>query len=495
MATITDRRGASSDRYYSSRERFLDRYRGKVKEAIDRSLGNSTIEDIGKGGVDVTIPNEDIQEPFIHHGQGGVNERVLPGNKEFQQGDRHAKPKGGGGGRGGKPGQGEGEDSFRFRLTEEEYFEHLMRELQLPNLVKEGGEDAQKFQYRRAGLMNEGPPARMDILRSRREQIARHMGVGKVFEKQKLTLLLELRDILQEAIGPEKTKPLGLKSKADIGLIPFGLRIKTLEKDIEKLFPLAEGTLGEEQILRMEEIDAKLGGLAAKIGAIPKWNENDLKFRKVEPYPKPISQAVMFCLMDVSGSMDEQKKNNAKLFYMLLHRFLKRNYAKVDVVFVRHTNDAQEVDEKTFFYDTASGGTTVSSVIVKMQDIIKDRYPLSEWNIYGAQASDGDNDTRDNAVCQQRLQELLPDVQGYFYTEVTDPPQRQGSLWGNANGNSSLWDAYAEVAKVHNQKFFLGKIKERKDIWPVFRDFFQKREKYEPASRPAGFAALEPQDP
>ena len=99
----------------------------------------------------------------------------------------------------------------------------------------------------------------------------------------------------------------------------------------------------------------------------------------------------MFCLMDVSGSMTEHMKDLAKRFYMLLYVFLKRRYRHVEIVFIRHTDRAEEVDEETFFHGPASGGTLVSSALQAMHDIVRSRFRPADWNIYAAQASDGDN--------------------------------------------------------------------------------------------------------
>ncbi len=115
----------------------------------------------------------------------------------------------------------------------------------------------------------------------------------------------------------------------------------------------------------------------------------------------------MFCLMDVSGSMSEHMKDLAKRFYMLLYVFLTRRYRHVEIVFIRHTDRAEEVDEETFFHGPASGGTLVSSALQAMHDVVRSRFRPDDWNIYAAQASDGDNMSSDNALAGQLLTELI----------------------------------------------------------------------------------------
>ena len=139
----------------------------------------------------------------------------------------------------------------------------------------------------------------------------------------------------------------------------------------------------------------------------------------------------MFCLMDVSGSMDEERKDIAKRFFILLYLFLTRNYERIEVVFIRHHTIAKEVDEDEFFHSRESGGTVVSSALKLMQEIIRERYPLTEWNIYAAQASDGDNwdDDSSSAITCRRastpnrpIEKITNDRKSRRSSVTTDPP-------------------------------------------------------------------------
>jgi hypothetical protein len=171
----------------------------------------------------------------------------------------------------------------------------------------------------------------------------------------------------------------------------------------------------------------------------------------------------MLCIMDVSGSMDQVRKNLAKRFFILLYLFLKRNYDRIEVVFIRHHTIAQEVDEQEFFYSRETGGTVVSSALNLAYDVLRERYDSSVWNIYCAQASDGDNWDSDSAVCRDILADkLLPLMRYYAYVEIT-PRQHQ-----------SLWYAYQEVAGVHRH-FAIREIDGAEDIFPVFRDLFKRQ--------------------
>jgi len=177
--------------------------------------------------------------------------------------------------------------------------------------------------------------------------------------------------------------------------------------------------------------------------------------------PVPTTKAVMFCLMDVSGSMDEARKELSKRFFILLYLFLTRHYDKIDLVFIRHHTQAQEVSEEDFFHARETGGTVVSSALVLMDEIIKARYSPTEWNIYGAQASDGDNWHHDSGRCRELLTEnLLPVCRYFAYVQVAEEEQ-------------NLWEEYSRLQQTH-PAFAMRKVTQASQIYPVFRDLFKK---------------------
>ena len=171
----------------------------------------------------------------------------------------------------------------------------------------------------------------------------------------------------------------------------------------------------------------------------------------------------MFCIMDVSGSMDEAKKDIAKRFFILLYLFLTKNYDKIELVFIRHHTSAKEVTEEDFFYSRETGGTVVSSALELLHSIIETRFPPSAWNIYVAQASDGDNWNADSPYCQQLLQEkIMPLLQYFAYVEIM-PRHHQ-----------SLWEVYQQLQENY-VNFAMQNIDQLNDIYPVFRELFKKK--------------------
>src|SRR4029453_5394381 len=185
-------------------------------------------------------------------------------------------------------------------------------------------------------------------------------------------------------------------------------------------FAVLEAEIAEaEDEVRRAELKARLEKLGHRAKYIAYIDPVDLRFNRFEPTPKPNAQAVMFCLMDVSGSMSESMKDLAKRFFLLLHLFLGRKCEHVDFVFARHTSQAKEVDEETFFRSQETGGTVVSTALEEMRRIVSERYPLDDWNVYAAQASDGDNYSGDSETCTRLLRdELLPLCQYFAYVEV-----------------------------------------------------------------------------
>jgi uncharacterized sporulation protein YeaH/YhbH (DUF444 family) len=422
MSYIIDRRLNAKNKSAVNRQRFLQRYRHQIRKAVSDAVSERSITDVDKGGK-ISIPARDISEPSIYHGQGGQNTRVLPGNKHFSEGDKIARPQGSGGqGSGGKASDsGEGMDDFSFTLSQEEFLDFMFDGLELPNLIKRQLSGLEEFKTVRAGIANEGQPGRINIVRSLRSANMRRIALASGKRRQ----LVELQTALSEL----EAKP--------------------------------EAQRDKEQMQHLLDAIAKL---EKAIGRIPWLDTFDLKYNLHVKHPIPRSKAVMFCIMDVSGSMDQATKDIAKRFFILLYLFLQRNYEKTEIVFIRHHTSAKEVDENEFFHSRETGGTVVSSALKLMQDIIQDRYSPEQWNIYGAQASDGDNWGEDSDVCRDILvDDLLPNCQYFSYIEITN------------NQHQALWTTYETIQHEHPDSFALQHIREVSDIYPVFRELFHKK--------------------
>lgn len=422
MSYIIDRRLNAKNKSAVNRQRFLRRYRNQIQKAVADAVNERSITDIDKGGK-ISIPSRDISEPSIYHGQGGHNTRVLPGNKHFSEGDKIARPEGGSGqGSGGNASNsGEGMDDFSFTLSQEEFLDFMFDGLELPNLIKRQLSGLEEFKTVRAGIANEGQPGRINIVRSLRSANMRRIALSSGKRRQ----LAELQDELQ-----------ALEAHPEV------------QRDSAKLIQLRDA------IAKLEKAIAR----------VPWLDTFDLKYNLHIKHPIPRSKAVMFCIMDVSGSMDQATKDIAKRFFILLYLFLQRSYEKTEIVFIRHHTSAKEVDEDEFFHSRETGGTVVSSALRLMDEIIQARYSPEQWNIYGAQASDGDNWGEDSDVCRDILvDDLLPNCQYFSYIEITN------------NEHQALWTTYETIRDDYPDHFALQHIREVSDIYPVFRELFHKK--------------------
>jgi uncharacterized sporulation protein YeaH/YhbH (DUF444 family) len=427
-----DRRLNPKGKSLGNRQRFLRRARNQIREAVQKSLKDSSVADLAKDRK-IKISTKGTKEPRFRLDPRTSGERdfVLPGNKEFSTGDEIKKPRSGeGAGRGKDAGDsGDGEDDFEFTMTQDEVLDIFFEDLALPNLVHTTLKETPSKTWRRAGITTAGSPNQINLLRTMRMAQGRRIALRRP----------KLDDV--KALEAE----LDLAEREDP---PVLARIAALKEQI------------------------------AKAVAKRKWvgfiDPVDVRFNAFTEQPVPTSQAVMFCLMDVSGSMGEREKDLAKRFYMLLHLFLKRRYEKVDVVFIRHTHDAQEVDEQEFFYSRQSGGTIVSTALDKMLEIQKARYATTDWNIYAAQASDGYTQTGDARHCVEVLNgEIMPLCQYYAYIEILD--EREMEVFASEDSGAELWRAYRTVAGLWSN-FATKRIARPSDIFPVFHELFKKTE-------------------
>ena len=160
-------------------------------------------------------------------------------------------------------------------------------------------------------------------------------------------------------------------------------RVHEIEQELSTLHTIAYAD-GDEADPRIATLEDEARHLRKRVETIPFIDTFDLRYNHRVRQPKPSTQAVMFCLMDVSGSMHQKRKDIAKRFFILLYLFLTRTYERIQLVFIRHHTTAKEVAENDFFYSRETGGTVVSSALQLMNEIVQERYPSNEWNIYAA---------------------------------------------------------------------------------------------------------------
>lgn len=409
---IVDRRLAGKNKSIGNKERFLRRYKGHIKEAVERELSSKKIGDIGD--IDVFIPKKDLSQPIFNHASsGGIRETVHPGNKEYVKGDRIAKPQGGKGkGVGsGSGGDGEDMDNFGFQMSRKQVFEMLFANCGLPNMAKEYFLGDSKYKLQRTGTVKSGSANNLDIVRTARAALARRM----IFNA------------------------------------PIKRELDKLKTDFEA----AESHENRKFIL--DQINA----LKERPKA-PFLDPIDQRFRNRTRVPTPQAKAVFFRIMDVSGSMEQQQKNDAKLFFMLVGLMLDREYEHIEIVNIRYHSKATECDEDNFFYNPETGGTEVAPALRLMEDIIEARYPSHEWNIYGGLITDGDTgNSNDEKSTTEILPRLVALCQHFFYVELKD---RENDLGKILKESLSGFKNVSMKTRVN-----------RGNLGEVFKGFFEKR--------------------
>jgi uncharacterized sporulation protein YeaH/YhbH (DUF444 family) len=431
---IIDRRKNDKNKSSTNRSRYVRRVREQVKEAVKDIIRDGSIQDSLNGGAKkINIKKKGLTQPeFQHDRSGGIRDIVRPGNKEYEAGDRFPKPPGGqgAGGKGKGSPDGEGNDEFEFTLSRQEFLDLFFEDLELPDMIKKDMVSTETYTMKRAGFSVDGNPSRLNILRSMKFAKSRRIAL-KAPKKKEIRALEEELALLQKSFGFDND------TNGEIAA-----RIEFLIEEIARLY--------------------------RKKKAIPFVDDMDLRYNRWEKFPNPTTQAVMFGLLDVSASMDEWKKEMAKRFFILMLLFLQHNYERVDIVWIRHHTTAKEVDEDTFFHSQESGGTVVSTAYELMMQIIKERYPLSQWNVFGTHISDGDNYSPDNTIATEILsKQILPASQYFAYVEVKKGADSQGT-------NSDLWPIFKPIQDV-NKNFVMSVIGDVNQIYPMFRKLFEKR--------------------
>lgn len=431
VAWIVDRRPNPKDRSLVNSQRFIDKAKSFIKASIDESVKKGSIDTMGGDGKGtVTISKKDIHEPvFAFDGKYGDHHYVLPGNKNVEEvtayieKDTIPKPEGGSGSVSKGSPDGDGVDEFKFYLSPEEWANILFDDMELPNMEEKNISDVEFMAWNKAGFKTSGSPANISIRRTLTNSFSRRKALNR----------------------PKKEE------------------VTKLE---DKLFD--PGTTIEEK----EQTQVRLSEIHNKFKSIPYIDTMDVRYHNLQPVPRPIYNAAMFCVMDCSGSMTEHMKDLAKRFYILLYRFLKIKYEKVEVIFIRHTHNAQIVDEDTFFYSPETGGTVVSTALEVLIDDMKEKHPPADWNIFVAQVSDGDNTSSDNMKVEKLLEDtIFPNAKYYAYLEVArdnDFPS------GFDRRPSDLWNLYIDKF-LDKKNFAMRKANKRTDIYPVFSELFAKK--------------------
>lgn len=438
---IIDRRKNDSKKSSVNRQKFIKRVKGFLRESVKDIVRDTDLKDLaGKGSKKVKIPIRNLDEPFFHHDNTGINDKVLPGNDKFVPGDKIARPEQDQSEGGAASADGEHQDTFTFHLTKEEFLDLFFENCALPDLVKQNLALLNEEILQRSGFTTDGSPAMMNIMRSMRRAKSRRSSF-RALKNKKLKELLEREQELITEITMRKAKNQDVSIEQDA--------LERVQHDIEIL--------------------------KRRIKSIPFIDPYDLQYNNWNKVQIPTVQAVMVCVMDVSGSMDERKKQLAKTFYLLLYLFLLQNYEHIAIEYITYHTHAQHVDEQKFYYGHDSGGTVTSSGLSLAYELILEKYPTTLWNIYLAHASDGDNFETDNVVVKDILAtKLLPLLQYYAYVQINPDYEHE---WNQAmqNDSNSLWNVFKTLSDSHKNVSAVI-IENEEQVYPVFLKLFERKQ-------------------
>lgn len=425
---FVDRRKTAKNKSAPNRQALIKRIKQAIRNSSPNQIGTSVGNVGGTSTSPVAIARNVLHEPTFHYNRSsGTYQVVVVGNDQFERGDKIPSNSGGSGsGKGQDAGNsGGGEDDFLVQVSTDEFLSIFFEDCELPNMEETSERVIPELQPRHAGFTRDGNPASLRVVRSYKQALPRR----KILTKNDTLELLELQEELDELENAEQT---------------------------------------EEVRHTIEEIQIKINQLKTKIANVPFFEKMDLRYAKTERQLVKTADAVFVMIMDISGSMDEDKKKMARKFFALQYAFIKRKYPNTDLVFIAHTEEAFEMDESEFFSTRISGGTIVSSSYDMALDIINKRYDHTITNIYISQASDGDNYLSDNA----RVQELLLKPNGVLSKVRHMSYANLGPVYASTYGDS-LRDVMMRV-KGKTNKLSIASIANVDDVFPQFKKIYQK---------------------
>lgn len=387
-------------------QRYLKRAQAEMWQASREALKKYNITDDKLLEEKISVSSKNTKEPFFHHGPGGKREMVHPGNQEYVKGDKIARPQGGGGGGGSQGGEG---DPDAVEAKFKRFIDMLFDGCKLPFLRRTSSSNIDAEKHQRAGITRSGIDPRRHIERTAIWAMARRNVLHRPKEEELEAWQKYMADLNAHFLPDSAPGKLQLKPVSPDGSLDHILNTEMLLKQAQ------------------ERLDA----IVRKRASIPYIDPFDQRFKNFDPKPKPQAKVAMFFLLDVSGSMDEEKIEAAKAFFQLWYLFIKREYGpNIDIIPIVHTDkEPKIVPIEALFNSGASGGTKFSPSYEFIDKEIKKRgYTLNTTNVFLIQASDSDNALDDNPKCKLLLDKLLKTCSYMAYLHV-GPPVSESGFW------------------------------------------------------------------
>lgn len=434
---FVDRRSTGRGKSINNRQKLLRRIKDSIKNTKAIDVDSKGVAGAGASAPGLNNPvkvaRSALHEPTFHYApNSGDREIVLIGNDQWLKGDEFPVSGGSGQGKGKGEGNGpgeDGEDDFIVNISRSEFFEVFFEDCELPDLQDTHEKELPQANWKPAGFRTSGNPSQLSVIRSFKQSLSRRMALTS-------------------------------SSRSEL---------EKLEAEYEELAVRLAAEESEEIHARMEELELLISELRKKISSTTLFEDVDLRYRKKVKEQIKSADAVFVMIMDVSGSMDEDKKRMARKMFSLQYAFIKRKYPQTDLVFIAHTDSPVEMTEEEFFTTRLSGGTIVSSAWKMAHDIIKERYDPALTNIYLSSASDGDNYDSDNAEVLNQIEGsgLLAKVRHVVYVQV-------GQSYSASYYSSSLWNTMKSIASTAGRKFTVAKIETEHEVFAVFKSIYGK---------------------
>jgi uncharacterized sporulation protein YeaH/YhbH (DUF444 family) len=397
MSFIVDRRPTGSTGA-SSKKKLMERVSDLLKSKVREDFQTRSVSDVT--GRSITIP-KGLRPPRVGH--ESPKDDVVINNDQFGVGDKIWTEQGGGGRGAGE--QGDVTDEMEIYLSPAEYFSILFDGVELPDLIKRT-ESHEDVVLTRAGFTKSGVPSNLNMVRTLKQSMVRKKLLTGVFNEE----------------------------------------LDQLEKKKE-----LEGLTEEEE--------ARLLALLEKKSKLAFIDEVDLRYNNREEQPKPNIKAVVFFLMDCSGSMGEDKVELAKRFFTLVYMLIRNKYKTVQPEFILYAGNAQRVNEKKFFGTHSGGGTVTSTAYELVDKLWKEEYG-GDWNGYIMHSSDGDNHPYDDDKLMELVTRLARSMQAVGYMEV-------GMM-----GENTLHQLFTGMA-IRNLK--VESATEESEVLPAFQNMFRRK--------------------
>lgn len=439
---FVDRRRTGRGKSLPNRQKLLDRIRESIRAAkpgdIDAGgVGNAAKTSSKQLANPVKVARDALAEPtFRYASRTGELEIILPGNDKWLKGDEFPLDgEGDGGGGGSGPGE-DGEDDFVINISRSEFYDVFFEDCELPDMEQTAEKELPEAVNKPAGFQKEGNPGQFSVIRSYRNSIGRRRA-----------LTFDDREELEE-----------LEARKDALMLDNDLR---------------DGMDHALWVAELTRIQARIDEIKDRIEKMPLFEHVDHRYRKTEKVLVKSAEATLIMGMDVSGSMDEERKRLARKIFSLQYAFIKRKYPNTDLVFIEHTDKPEEVDEETFFTSRKNGGTIISPAIALAHTIVKERYDASQTNLYFSYAGDGDNWESDNKEVMAEFEErgFLSKLRHAVYTQVG---QEMPGWHGEPGGQAKFWTMMTSVANT-NKKLHMIKVEDETQVFSAFKKVYGKK--------------------